>query len=138
MTGSPSPELDALLSDLLLPNAGPAYDEIRGRALDRLLEIGDEAHDRILAMADVDDPLPQVLAVLPEFGRESSVPVLARALHRAADPTTVTAGAALADHPSPEAEVALVAALDADRDQTVRSAELGLERRRARDRGELG
>lgn len=122
-------EIDALVDDLTLPRAGVAYDQIRGEALARLLVIGGPAHARILERVDVDEPLPQFLAVLPLFGDPASIPVLRRALLDAPDPTTVTAAHALADHPDDAAFDALVDGLSSRREQTVHSAVLGLGHR---------
>jgi HEAT repeat protein len=124
-----TPRIDELIEDLLIPNAGAGYDQIRGSAVEGLLSIGRPAHEVLLARANAEDPPVRVLQVLPEFGDESSVPVLGRALADAPSPTTVVAADALARHPADSALDILIAALSSTREQTVKSAIVGLRLR---------
>ncbi|HEX8696721.1 MAG TPA: HEAT repeat domain-containing protein [Longimicrobium sp.] len=129
MNGEARDPVDGWIDALLIPRAGPSYDEIRGEALAQLLARGEEAHARIVERAGAADPPVQLLAVLPLFGRPEGVEVLRRALADGPGPTTVTAAHALARHPVPAALDALVAALGSPRPQVVASAAAGLAER---------
>jgi HEAT repeat protein len=128
MSGSPDP-IGRWINALLIPRAGPAYDEIRGEALAGLLSRGEEAHARIVEMASGGDLPVQLVEVLPRFGLRGGVDVLCRALREGPGPTTVTAAHALARHPDPSAFGALVGALDSPRAQVAASAAAGLAAR---------
>ncbi len=143
-----SADIDDLIHALLDPRSGPGRNASRREALEALLERPDEAHPRLLALAE-EDPHVVVLTVLPRFGRPESVPVLERVLREGPDEMTVTAGQALAAHPHPSALEALITSLSSDRPQTVASAADGLTTRadpsarealeaaRARQQGEV-
>lgn len=118
--------IDELIRTLLIPRAGPGYDQLRGEALAELLARGDEAHARLVELASDPDPPVQVLEVLPRFGRAAAVAPLHRALLHAPDPTTVTAAHALARHPDPAAHAALLDAIGSPRAQSVASAAAAL------------
>jgi HEAT repeat protein len=122
----PPSELDRNLQTLMNPSGDRPFQAYKRAALDWLVAHADEAHPRLLALCQGDDPPPVILDALPRFGRVESVPVLARALRHASDPTTVVAAQALGQHPRPEALAALEAALGDARDQVVASACEGL------------
>lgn len=137
------PDLDDQLRLLLHPSGDAGAQRARGEALDELLERADEAHPRLLALAQAQPPSLQAMLALPRFGRPESVPVLEHVLLTADDPTTAVAAGALADHPAPEALAALESALGSDRAQVVLSAVMGLAERGDRHacgalRGALG
>lgn len=122
-------ELDDQLRLLLYPSGDAGAQRARGEALSALLERADEAHPRLLALAQAQPPSLQAMLALPRFARPESVPVLEHLLLTADDPTTAVAAGALADHPAPEALTALESALGSDRAQVVLSAVVGLTER---------
>ena len=122
-------DLDDQLRLLLHPSGDAGAQRARGEALDELLERADEAHPRLLALAQAEPPALQAMLALPRFGRPESVPVLEHVLLTADDPTTAVAAGALADHPAPAALTALESALGNDRVQVVLSAVMGLAER---------
>jgi HEAT repeat protein len=124
-----SDAVDRALARLLRPSGDAGASRARGEALEDLLERADEAHPRLLAVADADEPPVLALAALPRFGRPESVPVLERALRGASGPTTVVAAQALAEHPAAAAREALERALGDERPQVVASAAHGLAER---------
>lgn len=124
-----SDEIDHELAVLLRPSGDPGAQRARGEALAALLERADEAHPRLLALAQSDPPSLLALRALPRFGRPDSVPVLERVLREGPGPTTAVAAGALAEHPDDAARAALEAALGDARDQVVRSAIMGLAER---------
>lgn len=125
----PTTDIDAHIQTLLQPSGDPQYRATRDEALGWLLAHADAAHPRLLAYAEAPEPPDVLLEVLARFGRPESVPVLARALNQASDPTTVAAAQALARHPAPSARSALEQALASPRDQVVASAAGGLAAR---------
>lgn len=122
-------DLDRQLRLLLYPSGDAGAQRARGEALQALLEQADEAHPRLLALAQAEPPSLQAMLALPRFGRPESVPVLEHVLLTADGPTTAVAAGALADHPAPAALVALESALGSDRPQVVLSAVMGLGER---------
>jgi HEAT repeat protein len=129
VTVDPTAEADAVIARLLAPSGDPQYARIRGEALDWLLSHADVGYPRLLAIADTANPPSLAVLALPRFGRADSVPVLARLLREADDPTVVLVAGALAEHPAPEALAVLVEALASPRDQVVASAADGLAQR---------
>jgi HEAT repeat protein len=127
----PPGEIDRRLRELLAPSGDAAYRHLRGEALAYLLapQHADEAHDRLLELANAPSPSVHALLALPRFGRAESVPVLEQVLRSAPDPTTVIAAQALAEHPDPAARTVLERALGDERDQVVASAADGLAER---------
>jgi HEAT repeat protein len=121
--------LDQALAVLLRPSGDAGAARARGEALGELLERADEAHPRLLELAQSDDPPLLALMALPRFGRPESVPVLERVLRHAPGPTTVVAAGALSEHPDAAARSALEEALSDQRVQVVLSAVLGLAER---------
>jgi HEAT repeat protein len=125
-SASETSEIDQRIRVLLFPSGDRQFRGAREQALAYLLEHAEEAHPRLLALAEGDSPPVTVLAALPRFGRVESVPVLEKALRHASDATTVVAGQALGQHPRPEARAALERALGDPRNQVVASAAEGL------------
>jgi HEAT repeat protein len=124
-----SDAVDDALAALLYPSGDAGAAHARGAALEELLERADEAHPRLLTLADGADPPLLALKALATFGRPESVPVLARVLREAPGPTTVVAAGALSEHPAEAARVALEDALSDPREQVVLSAVTGLAER---------
>jgi len=124
-----SDEVDRELAILLRPSGDAGARRARGEALEALLERADEAHPRLLALAESAPTSLPALMALPRFGRPESVPVLERVLRKASGPTTAVAAAALSEHPADAARAALEAALGDPRTQVVLSAVMGLSER---------
>lgn len=125
-SASEASEIDRQLRLLLYRSGDRQFRHTRELALAYLLEHAEEAHPRLLGLAEGDSPPVMVLAALPRFGRIESVRVLEKALRTAPDATTVVASQALAQHPRPEARAALESALGDSRNQVVASAAEGL------------
>lgn len=128
-TAPDASEIDEKIKMLLFPSGDWQFRRTKEEAIAYLLEHAEQAHPRLLALAEGDSPPIQVLLVLPRFGRVESLPVLENALRKASDPMTVIAGQALALHPCAEARVVLERALGDPRNQVVGSAAEGLARR---------
>lgn len=112
MTRPDSPDLDALIDRLLITRAGAGYDRMRGQALAELLAAGEPGHAAVVERLESSDNPRPLIRILPMFGLEETVPVLAAVLQRPdADSVLLAAAAdALAAHPSPAADDALVEA----------------------------
>jgi HEAT repeat protein len=99
----------------------------RERALGWLAARAEEANPRLLEL--LDGHAAGVAVPLGRLGRPESVAPLARLLREGAEADAWHAGQGLAAHPAPEALGALVAALAAQRVETVAAALGGVEGR---------
>jgi HEAT repeat protein len=91
---------------------------------EQLLAAGDEGHARVAALLDgpADEVPLAALQLIPRFGRPDDVGPLARLLREGGERTAWYAGQALGVHGAPAAFDALVAALAADRPETLAGA----------------
>jgi HEAT repeat protein len=120
------------IAQLLAPYGGEGHARDRDRATAVLLEHSEQANAAVLALLESRPPgahVTPLVAVLPLLGRPESVPLLARLLREGSEPLALSAAAALARHPSPEAHAALDAALADPREDVARAAAYGLEER---------
>ena len=128
MTGEDSSELDGLVDRLLVTRAGAGYDRMRGQALEDLLAAGKAGHEAVVRrLGSTDYPRP-LIRILPMFGLDESVAVLADVLYRPdIDSVLRTAAAdALSTHPSAKAMDMLIEALESTDMATVSAAAAGL------------
>lgn len=114
--------IDQQIAWLSLPFGDDASLRQREAAADALLAHGLPAHQRILDLVQSGRAAnaPALIALLPRFGLDESIPSLQRWAHGAAGPNLVDAAIrALAQHPSAQASQALLEALASSHAPTV-------------------
>jgi len=123
------------VSDRIALLSAPFGDEAglreRERAAHYLLEHADAAYPELVLLLESGDAANSfaIIELLPRFGRESSVSVLARLLEDGDELVAPASAHALADHSQASAHHALIAALESSRSATVAAAADALARR---------
>ncbi len=123
------PDLEELVDRLQATRAGAGYDQLRGEALADLLAVGQAGHDAVLARLEAGGYPGNLLRALPLFERDESVPPIAEMVRSDDAVLAGKAAAALAQHPSPLARDALVAALTSGSPETAATAATALAER---------